>query len=323
MNFPEKGESDFLDNSTINTEKLLETAQNCGCEILMNEPLSGHTTFRLGGKCTAMIEVNSTESLRKLLDSAREDSVRTYVLGKGSNVLFDDKGFDGVILHISGAMSQIKLLGENTVYAQAGCSLMKLCKFALENSLTGLEFAYGIPGTVGGAVFMNAGAYGSEIKDVIKGCTVVNLRGEVEKLTAKQLDMSYRYSSIQKTGAIVCDAVFKLEKGDKTSIEEKMNELMQRRRDKQPVDFPSAGSTFKRPDGFFAGKLIQDSGLRGFSIGGAQVSQKHCGFIINTGAATSSDVRLLIEQVQKIVLEKTKKQLECEVRIVPFKDKER
>ncbi|MBQ9869430.1 MAG: UDP-N-acetylmuramate dehydrogenase [Ruminococcus sp.] len=303
----------------MKTQRLFDTARSCGCEILMNEPLCGHTTFKIGGNCTALIEVNSTESLRKLLDAARADSVRTFVLGKGSNVLFADEGFDGVVLHIASEMSEVRLLGETSVFAQAGCSMMKLCRFALENSLTGLEFAYGIPGTVGGAVFMNAGAYGGEIKDVIKSASVVNTRGELEKLTNAQLDLSYRHSSIMQTGGIVCDAVFELQKGDRAQIESKMNELMGRRRDKQPIEFPSAGSTFKRPEGYFAGKLIQDSGLRGFTVGGAQVSEKHCGFVINKGGATSRDVVSLIEQVQKIVQEKTGQFLECEVRIIPFK----
>ena len=170
--------------------------------------------------------------------------------------------------------------------------------------------------------FMNAGAYGGEISDIIKYCTVVNMRGEVEKLTAEQLGLTYRYSRLQKSGAIVCDAVFELDKGDKTQIENKMNELMGRRRDKQPLEFPSAGSTFKRPEGFFAGKLIDDCGLRGFKVGGAQVSEKHCGFVINAGNATSADVKSLIKQVQKIVQEKTGQLLECEVRIIPFKEEE-
>lgn len=309
-----------MDNSPMKTQRLFDTARSCGCEILMNEPLCGHTTFKIGGNCTALIEVNSTESLRKLLDAARADSVRTFVLGKGSNVLFADEGFDGVVLHIASEMSEVRLLGETSVFAQAGCSMMKLCRFALENSLTGLEFSYGIPGTVGGAVFMNAGAYGGEIKDVIKSASVVNTRGELEKLTNAQLDLSYRHSSIMQTGGIVCDAVFELQKGDRAQIESKMNELMGRRRDKQPIEFPSAGSTFKRPEGFFAGKLIQDSGLRGFTVGGAQVSEKHCGFVINTGNATSDDVKSLIQQVQKIVQEKTGQFLECEVRIIPFKE---
>lgn len=309
-----------MDSSPMNTQRLFETARACGCEILMNEPLCAHTTFKIGGSCIALIEVNSAQSLRKLLDAARADGVRIFVLGKGSNVLFADEGFDGVVLHIAGEMGEVRMLGETSIYAQAGCSLVKLCRFALENSLTGLEFAYGIPGTVGGAVFMNAGAYGGEMKDVVKYCTAVNRHGELEKLTNAQLDLSYRHSSIMQTGGVVCDAVFELQKGDKAQIESKMNELMGRRRDKQPLEFASAGSTFKRPEGFFAGKLIQDSGLRGFTVGGAQVSEKHCGFVINTGNATADDVKSLIQQVQKIVQEKTGQFLECEVRIIPFKE---
>ena len=309
-----------MDSYHMNTQRLFETAESCGCEILMNEPLSGHTTFKLGGPCTAMINVNSTDSLSRLLICAREDGVRTFVLGKGSNVLFDDRGFNGVVLHIGSQMSDITLNDDNTVTAQAGCSLMKLCRFAAENSLSGLEFAYGIPGTVGGAVYMDAGAYGGEIKDVIVSCVVVDTQGNMRTMTAAELDMSYRYSSLQKSGDIVCEATFGLQKGRRDHIEDKMAELMGRRRDKQPLEFPNAGSTFKRPEGFFAGKLIQDSGLRGFSVGGAKVSEKHCGFVINADNATSADVKALIEQVRKIVLEKTGQSLECEVRIVPYEE---
>lgn len=309
-----------MDSFPMNTQRLFETAENCGCEILMNEPLSGHTTFKLGGPCTAMINVNSTESLSRLLTCAREDGVRTFVLGKGSNVLFDDRGFNGVVLHIGSQMSDITLIDDTTVTAQAGCSLMKLCRFAAENSLSGLEFAYGIPGTVGGAVYMDAGAYGGEIKDVIISCVVVDTQGRMRTMSASELDMSYRYSSLQKSGDIVCEASFALQKGRRDHIEDKMAELMGKRRDKQPLEYPNAGSTFKRPEGFFAGKLIQDSGLRGFSVGGAKVSEKHCGFVINADNATSADVKSLIEQVQKIVLEKTGQSLECEVRIVPYEE---
>ena len=305
----------------MNCDRLLETAKQLGCEILNNEPLSRHTTFKLGGNCIAMIEVGSVDALKELIRCAKDDKIRYYVLGKGSNVLFDDRGFDGVVLHIGAAMSQVSFVDDTTVSVQAGCSLMKLCRCALDNSLTGLEFAYGIPGTVGGAVFMNAGAYGGEIKDIIKSCTVVTADGEVETLTAQQLEMGYRSSSIQKTGAVVCEAVFELKKGDKAEIEAKMEELMGRRKDKQPLDLPNAGSTFKRPEGFFAGKLIQDCGLRGFKVGGAQVSQKHCGFVVNADNASSADVVSLIEQVQKIVLKETGQFLECEVRIVPFDEK--
>lgn len=303
----------------MSIEKLIDTANKYGCEILMNEPLSGHTTFKLGGPCTAMINIRSTDSLSELLKIAKSEKIRTYILGKGSNVLFDDRGFNGVVMHIGNEMSEITL-DDNTITAQAGCSLMKLCRFAAEHSLSGLEFAYGIPGTVGGAVFMDAGAYGGEIKDIIKSCKVVEPDGEIRTLTAQQLNMSYRYSSVQNTGEIVCEATFELRKGRKDHIEDKMLELMGKRREKQPLEYPNAGSTFKRPEGFFAGKLIQDCGLRGFAVGGAKVSEKHCGFVINADNATSADVVSLIEQVQKIVLEKTGQFLECEVRIVPYEE---
>ena len=315
-----KGESVTFGRQLMSIERFLDTAGQCGCEILMNEPLSGHTTFKLGGPCKAFINIDSTESLSLLLKTAKAENVRTFVLGKGSNVLFDDRGFNGAVLHIGSKMSGIRLENDTTVTAQAGCSLMKLCRFAAEHSLSGLEFAYGIPGTVGGAVYMDAGAYGGEIKDVIKSCVAVDHDGELQMLTAQQLNMSYRYSSVQKTGSVVCEATFELQKGRRDHIEDKMSELMGKRRDKQPLEYPNAGSTFKRPEGFFAGKLIQDSGLRGFTVGGAKVSEKHCGFVINADNATSADVVALIEQVKKIVLEKTGQLLECEVRIVPYEE---
>ena len=317
-----KGSPKKMDNSN-NVNALLNTAKECGCDVALNEPLSAHTTFKIGGCCTAMININSAQSLKNLIDIARQQSLRYFVLGKGSNVLFDDKGFDGVIFHIGTGFDELELVGERTVRVQAGCSLMKLCRFALDNSLTGLEFAYGIPGTVGGGVFMNAGAYGGEIKDVLKSCTVVTAEGEIKELEASQLELSYRHSALMQSGDVVCEAVFELEKGDKNDIENKMNELMGRRKEKQPLDYPNAGSTFKRPEGFFAGKLIQDCGLRGFTVGGAKVSDKHCGFVINENNATSSDVVSLIEQVQKIVQKETGQFLECEVRIVPYKVEKR
>ena len=306
-------------DSSNNMEALLNAAKECGCDYVLNEPLSAHTTFKIGGCCKAMININSAQSLKKLMDIAREYSLRYYVLGKGSNVLFDDKGFDGVILHIGSVFDKIRLVGDNTVRVQAGCSMMKLCRFALENSLTGLEFAYGIPGTVGGGVFMNAGAYGGEIKDVLKSCTVVTGKGEIKELDASQLELSYRHSALMESGDVVCEAVFELQKGDRDLIETKMSDLMGRRKDKQPLDYPNAGSTFKRPEGFFAGKLIQDCGLRGFAVGGAMVSEKHCGFVINKNNATSADVVSLIKQVQNIVQKETGQFLECEVRIIPYK----
>ena len=303
-------------DSSNNMEALLNAAKECGCDYVLNEPLSAHTTFKIGGCCKAMININSAQSLKKLMDIAREYSLRYYVLGKGSNVLFDDKGFDGVILHIGSGFDRIRLVGDNTVRVQAGCSMMKLCRFALENSLTGLEFAYGIPGTVGGGVFMNAGAYGGEIKDVLKSCTVVTGKGEIKELDASQLELSYRHSALMESGDVVCEAVFELQKGDRDLIETKMNDLMGRRKDKQPLDYPSSGSTFKRPEGHFAAKLIEDAGLKGYRVGGAMVSPKHSGFVINYDNATAEDVLKLIDDVRDTVNDKFGVLLEPEVKII-------
>lgn len=295
---------------------LVEKAKELGCEVLENEPMSAHTTFKIGGPCKAMIVPNSAESCGKLVKTASENGVRFTVVGNGSNLLCDDKGYDSAIFHIGKSMQQIKLVGENMIYAEAGASLAKLCLFACENELTGLEFAYGIPGTVGGAVYMNAGAYGGEIKDVIVSAEAVDKNGN--KVTFENADMklSYRKSAFQNDEYIITSALFKLEKGDRNAISAKMSELMARRKEKQPLEYPNAGSTFKRPEGQFAGKLIQDCGLRGFTVGGAQVSEKHCGFVINKNEATFSDVVSLIEQVQEKVRRETGYFLECEVKIL-------
>lgn len=302
----------------MNTEKLLNLARELECRVMYDEPLSEHTTFKVGGKCTAMVDVASVECLSKLAAAANQLEVRTVVLGKGSNVIFDDRGFKGVVLLMGSSVDQIYMADETTIYAQAGCSLVKLCRFALEHSLSGLEFSYGIPGTVGGAIYMNAGAYGGEIRDVIKSVTSVNKNGGIHMLAAEQLDMSYRHSCFTDNGEIITSGLFRLTPGNYDDIQDKMVELMGRRREKQPLEFPSAGSTFKRPEGQFAGKLIQDCGLRGYAVGGAQVSEKHCGFVINRGGATSGDILQVIRDVQKTVEEKTGFFLECEVRYIPY-----
>lgn len=301
-------------------ERLCELAQNLGCKVSLDKSLKDYTTFRVGGRCPALIEINSEQSLSELVRFCFENNLRYMVLGKGSNMLCDDKGYDGAVLLMSQDFSEIRLIDDETIEVQAGCSLIRLCMFALENSLTGLEFAYGIPGTVGGAVFMNAGAYGGEIKDVIYGAKAVDPSGALHSFSKDMLDLSYRGSVFQKNGYIVTTAVFKLKKGDKSEIQAKMNELMSRRKEKQPLEYPNAGSTFKRPEGQFAGKLIQDSGLRGASVGGAQVSEKHCGFIINRDNATADDIKLLIKKVQDTVFEKTGFHLECEVEIIPYSE---
>lgn len=299
--------------------ELCELAEQLGCEVKYDEPLSRHSTFKVGGNCRAFIELSSDRSVIELIKAAGSAGVRYCILGNGSNVLFDDLGYNGVIFHIGHLMSDIELHEEDHIRAGAGAGLNRLCTFAYENSLAGLEFAYGIPGSVGGAVFMNAGAYGGEIKDVLETVEVVDCRdGKPYILKVSDIKMSYRQTSFMQNGMIVLGGVFALKKGDKDQIKARMDELMDRRRDKQPLEYPSAGSTFKRPEGKFAGKLIQDSGLRGYTVGGAQVSEKHCGFVINKGGAASKDILELIRIIQETVLEKTGSYLECEVRYIPY-----
>lgn len=302
----------------MNTEQLCILARKLGCRILINRKLRDFTTFRVGGECPVIIEINSENSLAELVKFSNQNRLHTMVIGKGSNMLCDDKGFDGAVFLMGNEFSKIRLIDDVTVEAEAGCPLIRLCRFALENSLGGLEFAYGIPGTVGGAVYMNAGAYGGEIKNVIQSARAADADGNISKFSKEEMELSYRTSIFQRRNSIITKAVFKLHKAEKSEIEARMNELMARRKEKQPLEYPNAGSTFKRPQGQFAGKLIQDCGLKGVSIGGAQVSEKHSGFVINTGNATSDDIKRLIEKVQQTVLEKTGYFLECEVRIIPY-----
>lgn len=299
-------------------QQLCILAEKSGCKVYHDRMLKDYTTFKIGGKCPAVVEINSQESIALLIKYCNKNDIKYLIIGKGSNMLCDDKGFNGVVFHIGSDFSQITKLDENTVEAYAGCSLMKLCRFALDNSLSGLEFAFGIPGTVGGAVYMNAGAYGGEIKDVLQSVECVDKNGNVYKMSVEQLDLSYRHSVFHTNDCVVTKAVFKLNKGDKTEISDKMTDLMNRRKEKQPLEYPNAGSTFKRPEGQFAGKLIQDCGLKGFSVGGAMVSQKHSGFVINYDNATYEDVTKLIAEVQRIVKEKTGYFLECEVKNIPY-----
>lgn len=302
----------------MNTEQLCILARKLGCRILINRKLRDFTTFRVGGECPVIIEINSENSLAELVKFSNQNRLRTMVIGKGSNMLCDDKGFDGAVFLMGNEFSKIRLIDDVTVEAEAGCPLIRLCRFALENSLGGLEFAYGIPGTVGGAVYMNAGAYGGEIKNVIQSARAADSDGNISEFSKEEMELSYRTSVFQRRNSIITKAVFKLHKAEKSEIEARMIELMARRKEKQPLEYPNAGSTFKRPQGQFAGKLIQDCGLKGVSIGGAQVSEKHSGFVINTGNATSDDIKRLIEKVQQTVLEKTGYFLECEVRIIPY-----
>lgn len=302
----------------MNIQKICELAENNGCKVNFDCLLKNYTTFKIGGKCPAVIEINSQRALSELIKYCNDNDIRYLIIGKGSNMLCDDRGFDGVVFHIGADFSEITMLDDETFEVESGCSLIKLCRFALDKCLSGLEFAYGIPGTVGGAVYMNAGAYGGEIKDVLQSVECVDKHGDVHKLDASELDLSYRHSVFHDNGWVVTKAVFKLNKGDKDEISAQMNDLMGRRKDKQPLEYPNAGSTFKRPVGQFAGKLIQDCGLKGFSVGGAMVSDKHSGFVINYNNATCEDVLGLIEKVQKIVQEETGYFLECEVKIIPY-----
>ncbi|MBQ9375630.1 MAG: UDP-N-acetylmuramate dehydrogenase [Ruminococcus sp.] len=293
-------------------------AEQKGCTVQLNKELKDYTTFKIGGVCPAIIEISSAEALGELVKLCIDNSIKYLVLGKGSNILLDDKGFNGIVFHIGNDFAEIKMLDDTTIEVEAGCSLMKLCRFALEHSLTGLEFAYGIPGTVGGAIYMNAGAYGGEIKDVLVSAECIEPDGSVVAYTNNKMDLSYRHSAFQTNGSLITKGVFKLSAGNKDEILAKMNELMGKRKDKQPLEYPNAGSTFKRPEGQFAGKLIQDCGLKGYSVGGAMVSDKHSGFVINYNNASSDDVKKLIEYVQKTVKEKTGYFLECEVRIIDY-----
>ncbi len=283
---------------------------------MVYEPLSNHTSFKVGGRCDMLIYPNSAESLKKLYARCKDISLNTFVLGNGSNVLFNDRGFRGVVFVISHELGAVSVDG-NTITVEAGASLAKLCLTALDNGLTGLEFAYGIPGTVGGAVYMNAGAYGGEIKDVIRTVTAVDTSGNVITFTNDELELGYRKSFFTDKDYLILSAAFELKMGDKTRIKAKMDELMSRRKDKQPLEYPSAGSTFKRPEGTYAGLVIEQSGLKGYTVGGAQVSEKHANFVINKGGAKASDIIQLIDDVKKTVKEKTGYDLECEVKLIP------
>lgn len=302
-----------------NVIKLIQKAEEYGCAVLKNEPLSNHTTFKIGGPCKAFISVNSSESLKELIKFADEEKYPYFILGRGSNLLFDDRGFNGIVFHLGSDFSNIKLIDETTIRADAGCSLMNVCRFAYENGLGGLEFAFGIPGSVGGAVYMNAGAYGGEIKDVLASAKAFD-KQKIKEFSINEMDLSYRHSIFQENGFVITEAVFKLAKKDKKEIKTLMDDYLRRRKEKQPLEFANGGSTFKRPEGQFAGKLIQDSGLRGYSIGDAEVSQKHCGFVINKGNATYKDVTELIKKVQETVKEKTGFFLQCEVETVKYNE---
>ena len=281
--------------------------------VQRNEELKKHTTFRIGGPADYFVSPETVEELKNVIILCQEKKIPYYILGNGSNLLVGDKGYRGVIIQIYKKMNQISVEGE-FLYAQAGALFSKIAAAAVREGLTGFEFASGIPGTLGGAVMMNAGAYGGEMSHVLKSVDVLTKDGEIKTLSLEELELGYRTSVISKNGYIVLSAVISLQKGNIEEIQALMNDLKERRVTKQPLEFASAGSTFKRPEGYFAGKLIQDSGLQGYRIGDAQVSEKHCGFIVNRGNATAAQIEELIAHVQDTVEEKFGVRLETEVK---------
>lgn len=301
-----------MDNSTI--FKLLKEKISVE-NILLNESMSKHTSFKIGGPADFFIVPNDTDELTHALNICKENNINYYIIGNGSNLLVKDSGYKGMIIQVYKNMNNITVEDE-CIVAEAGALLSKIANVACENSLTGFEFASGIPGTIGGAVYMNAGAYGGEIKDVIVEAKVINKQGELTSINKNDLCLGYRKSIIQENKNTIVSAKLKLHKGNQKEIKALIDDFNNRRKSKQPIDMPSAGSTFKRPEGYYAGKLIMDSGLRGYSIGGAQVSEKHCGFVINKGNATYEDVVNLIEHIKTTVHDKYGVTLEPEVRIL-------
>lgn len=282
-------------------------------KIYVNEKMEKHTTFRIGGPADYFVMPSDVTDVKAVIELCEQEKVPYYVVGNGSNLLVGDKGFRGVIIQIAGNMNQLQADGE-VITAQAGCSLAQIAGKALDEELAGFEFAAGIPGTLGGAVRMNAGAYGGEIKDVLESAVVLTKEGKVMELSANEMEFGYRTSIIERTGWTILGGKIRLHKGKREEIKAVMDDLRERRVSKQPLEYPSAGSTFKRPKGYFAGKLIQDAGLRGFRVGGACVSEKHSGFVINIDHATADDVVSLMEQVDEKVRAQFGVGLEPEVR---------
>ena len=283
--------------------------------VLVEEPMKRHTTFRIGGPADFFLLPSTVDEVRGILEICREEELPYFILGNGSNLLVSDKGYRGVIIQLYRNFSNISVEG-NEICASSGALLSQIAAAARNASLTGFEFAGGIPGTLGGAVFMNAGAYGGELKDVLKEAVVMTEQGEILTLPVEKLDMGYRTSRIKKAGYLVLEARLVLEQGDMDKIRDITKDLTEKRVSKQPLEYPSAGSVFKRPVGYFAGTMIEQCGLKGKTVGGAMVSPKHAGFIVNTGNATCQDVLDLISLIQTTVNEQTGIMLECEIRAI-------
>ena len=298
-----------------NIEALEKYALSLECSAEREVSMKNYTSFKVGGPAELFLSPEDAGQTAKIVRFCEKEEIPVFVLGKGSNLLVSDRGIKGAVIY-TGKQCGISLVNENTVRAQSGASLAQLCTFALENSLSGLEFAYGIPGTVGGAVFMNAGAYGGEMKDVLLNSEYVSTDGTSGELDNEAMELSYRHSAYENSNLVITAASVRLAPADRNEIKSTMNDILARRKEKQPLEYPSAGSTFKRPEGNFAGALIEQCGLKGVSVGGAQVSEKHAGFIINRGGATAADILSLIKHVQARVKAQTGVSLETEIRLI-------
>ena len=294
-------------------QMLLAELNRLKCPFRLNEPMRFHTSFQIGGPADLFVEPRNIEQAAIVLKTCKEHRNLCVIVCNGTNLLVDDAGIAGVVISMSTSVCSI-YRQEQTVIAQAGASLSEMCRFAMENGLMGLEFAYGIPGSVGGAVFMNAGAYGGEMKDVLESVDAYDIYGQLHHLEKEQVKMGYRSSKFQNGDWLIASAAFSLIPGNPVEIDERMQEIMKRRRDKQPLEYPSAGSTFKRPQNGYASRLIDQCGLKGLRVGGAMVSTKHAGFIINTGCASCSDVLALCEKITCVVKEQTGISLETEIK---------
>lgn len=299
-----------------NINNLIEFLKQNNYSFKTNEPLKKHTSFKIGGNAEVYVMPETEEQIKEIMLKCDEFQLKYYLLGNGTNVLFSDDTYHGVIISTIENFNGIRQLSETTFECDAGVKLTTLCNYALKNSFTGFECLYGIPGTVGGAIITNAGAYGGEVSDVIVEVNHIDDKGNFGSFIGEEIDFSYRHSAYETNGYTICSAVFVCEKGNKDEIKAKMDELIGRRREKQPLEFGSAGSTFKRPKGGYAAALIEQAGLKGTCVGDAEVSTKHSGFVINKGNATCSDVLKLIDIIKKKVYEETGIKLECEVRIV-------
>lgn len=303
----------FLD--LFKYDDLIEIFHKKECKILKNEPLSKYTTFKIGGPADLLIEVGDVHRLTELVKYIKENTIPFFVIGNGSNLLVSDEGFRGVIIKLCGDFNSVRLMPDNQMRCRCGASLAKACVFALQNSLSGLEFAWGIPGSCGGAVYMNAGAYNKELESLLQTSTYISSDGEIKTISKENMALSYRKSIYTNKDYIIIDMILKLTPDDPDEIRNRMYEIIKKRKSKQPLEYPNCGSVFKRPgNGYYAGALIEKSGLKGKSFGGAMVSTKHAGFIINTGNATCEDVAKLIRHIKKTVFQESGIMLECEVK---------